>query len=58
MTLEDRVGLMADEYGHLMGLGHSSDPRSVMFMYLLAGRGDYTASDRLALVDLSRQSRS
>ncbi|CAB4931581.1 MAG: matrixin family metalloprotease [Actinobacteria bacterium] len=58
MTLEDRVGLMAHEYGHVMGLGHSSDPLSVMFMYWLAGRGDYTASDRLALVDLSRQSRS
>jgi hypothetical protein len=58
MTLEDRVGLMAHEYGHVMGLGHSSDPRSVMFPYWLAGRGDYTASDRLALVDLAGQSRS
>ena len=46
--------LFMHELGHLVGLAHSSDPRSFMYPYLGGDQQGITASDRLHLAYLGK----
>lgn len=50
---DDRVALMAHEFGHVMGLAHDDDEQAAMFDEWLAGKGGLTAGDIAGLNELA-----